>query len=862
MKCSKCGAPVTEDAKFCLECGAPVETPSAVKCPLCGGDNPPESRFCAVCGAKMYKAAETSSLPTPEYAAERAIPAEGGFSAQQSSAAAVKPIRKKRTALWVVLSVLAVLAICGVIIGLFFRGLFLNLILGNGRYASQLEAKSVLGAVDLIAPKDKELALTQEEISKLASDAIGDLAKSYRSANTMGEGIQEFDLGGVISLYNQKMKDTFGTNGAEIKFDLDAELTDSGKAMLGVSDEIADTIDEVLAAIGDISFAAEAAADEEKIQAYIAMTGGEAVYDVKVIARADGTIALLLPFATEKGVMIKLDIGEPLENLEVDVQLEKIKSIAIDLAMIYLRHYADAEVVIEKGSLEMAEVRCKGRLVQVEMTNEKVGEMAAEMIAYISEDEYLTSCILDIINYCGADYTAQMLKEKFDSAAESVKDNTNVSFKVNTVVDYNNNILGKSYAVTVGDSTLGAGYADTEDELGAALFNGNKDILTAVIDKTDDHSGKIHFGLSTGFGATIGFNLDYSDAKIVEFGTGKVMVGDLHLYLAGTKNSEESGSAIRLGIKCSVEDGAYKSSLYFKAAQYANVAFNASLTPRDVAITDIPENLLDITDISEWSLSDIDSLKYVLEMLNDIKNAAGFEGSPFEALLKPIADIAIKAIEDKLSEVVPYDKISALADILFGAKSDIEKIYAIAADFCPDNIIDKAEEVYDTITDCYEEISDKTEMIKETYDEYSEKVDEYVEDAKEICDTLTEAAENGIDAILPEQTVEATPEHIAAAQADGIIGTWKLKSVSVFGVSKSVEEIGENSFAINEDGTADISCLGISAKAVWTYEDNKLTIKEDTGVGELSSVFELDGENLVVKTKGVKRTYVKEPPEA
>ena len=47
--CPKCGKPVSAKAKFCPECGASMQA----KCPKCGVDVKPNAKFCPECGAKI-----------------------------------------------------------------------------------------------------------------------------------------------------------------------------------------------------------------------------------------------------------------------------------------------------------------------------------------------------------------------------------------------------------------------------------------------------------------------------------------------------------------------------------------------------------------------------------------------------------------------------------------------------------------------------------------------------------------------------------------------------------------------------------------------------------------------------------------
>jgi len=52
VKCSKCGAVVNENAKFCPECGEKMGE-ETIKCPKCGQDVPASHKFCPNCGEKL-----------------------------------------------------------------------------------------------------------------------------------------------------------------------------------------------------------------------------------------------------------------------------------------------------------------------------------------------------------------------------------------------------------------------------------------------------------------------------------------------------------------------------------------------------------------------------------------------------------------------------------------------------------------------------------------------------------------------------------------------------------------------------------------------------------------------------------------
>ncbi len=892
MNCSKCNTPLTDGAKFCLACGAPVEAPAKQNCPKCGNPNIAGARFCMSCGASMdiqspLAASDNATLLTqntpvqaaapapapveapvslnkfteaaatapkaPETAAEISTPTPEQQSAPVSSAepnaaaVAVKPIKKKKTALWIVLSILGVLLVAALVMGFFFRGLLLNLILGNGKYAAQLEAQSILGAVDLVSSDENELS--PAEFSQIASDTINSAAKAYRSASSAEEGdLSNFDLGGMISTYNETLMETYGTNGAETKYDVDINIDDALYSLFGLGDYTED-INDVISTINDAYVSMEAAADTDKMQAYMSVSDGNASpFDVKIIAQADGTVALTFPFASEKGIMMKLDTGEALEDLEVVVDIDKSKDLLLELAKIYLRHYSEAEVEIEKGELEIGGVNVEGRLILVDITDEKVGEMVAELIDYTAENEYFTSTILDIINYCGVNYTIDDLKADFNEAANKVKTGTNVSFKVQTIVDYNSNILGKSYSMTIDEETYGIGYADDGEEIGAAVFNQDADILTALITRQTENSGRIHFEANIGLGAHYGFNLDYTDAAIAEFGTGKVVVGDFHVS-SGSKDADKTKSKFRAGTKLSVENGGYKNSMYIYVAGYADIALNTTVTPKNVEISEIPANLLDITDISSWTV-DNEALQYLLDLLGEIQGSETFAADLLNALVEPLTEMAAGYLEELLADVIP-DEVSSLLDQLDISMNDISAVIDIASNFCTADIVGEVQGLYEDISDCYEEISEQVEVVQENIEEYVEIVEDYVENADVIVDTVTEIAEQGADAVLPEQQPVAVDEDISLAEKDGFVGLWIN------------EKTTSSTLEIKADGTVINSIAGLKSTSIWTYDGETFTIIEEIPfIGgktkELKTVCTIEDGKLIMGESVLKSTYIKD----
>jgi hypothetical protein len=57
MKCLKCQSENPEEAKFCIECGAPME----LYCPKCRAQTPATGKFCMECGHNLFLPSEKPS---------------------------------------------------------------------------------------------------------------------------------------------------------------------------------------------------------------------------------------------------------------------------------------------------------------------------------------------------------------------------------------------------------------------------------------------------------------------------------------------------------------------------------------------------------------------------------------------------------------------------------------------------------------------------------------------------------------------------------------------------------------------------------------------------------------------------------
>ena len=62
MKCQQCQHENPDEAKFCIECGSPLE----FHCPQCGAITPRTGKFCMECGHKLQAPPEAPALDLSE----------------------------------------------------------------------------------------------------------------------------------------------------------------------------------------------------------------------------------------------------------------------------------------------------------------------------------------------------------------------------------------------------------------------------------------------------------------------------------------------------------------------------------------------------------------------------------------------------------------------------------------------------------------------------------------------------------------------------------------------------------------------------------------------------------------------------
>src|SRR5262249_8834277 len=86
MRCPSCSSETPEGARFCIECGGPLQP----RCPRCGDENLPQAKFCAACGTAL----STGGQPSPG----KGHTGKGAQTPRRAPRAARSPTARSRSA--------------------------------------------------------------------------------------------------------------------------------------------------------------------------------------------------------------------------------------------------------------------------------------------------------------------------------------------------------------------------------------------------------------------------------------------------------------------------------------------------------------------------------------------------------------------------------------------------------------------------------------------------------------------------------------------------------------------------------------------------------------------------------------------
>ncbi len=930
MICSKCNAEIPDNSKFCPVCGNNNQQTVANKfCGNCGTALPAGAMFCSECGASTEaktaqpvmagaaSAPTVSAIPTPvndpapavsavptpvndPAPAESAVPTPvndpaptanaiptpaamtaptGGVNLNKGSealagfempaVAAAAPAKKKsKLGLWIGLGVGAVVIAAAAVIGLGFRGVATNLVVGNNKYASMLEGDSIK-----LVSKEMQSAANNEMVSASADRIVSSALATFNtienfessSEDSAESAIESINFEQMISTYYQMMMEQNGINYAEYTFDVNLELTDAAKSAMGLEDTT--EFDKIISEINGAKLTTSAVCSEDTINGYFAISDKSGfTLDAKGIICSDGSMGVMFPFSGEKCIAVKLDTnGEVVETEEVkfDIDEKEMERICNEIINIYLANVEKAEAKVTDGTeVTAGGVTVKGRLVTSEMTAEVIEQMFSEMLTFLANDSYATKLLEDIGKEIGSEYDTEHYKEKLLEAAEEIKGTVEFAYTIETLVDNNSNILAKSYIVkdlTADDdndddfvyeenetqpmmedfeisfedgeaSEIKTTFISTEKNTVISGFADGKEMMYVIIEPTNETDGKIRVVLGDD-NTEVSVNVDYEGVKTVKYLNQDMLIGKFTVYAAGTMESLPEGSSVKIVVEYTVNDKVLTTDVNVKVEPYGSFGITSEMKGGTVDADKIPSGAYIITnDEAQADSISKEGAQYIKDMLTDIvtvfeKNSDSIVASS----LTPFVNELISDLDGVLNPAPSYEEVSTLTDDLSDLCQKLNDTYA-------ENISYISTDIYDELNSLFMEIGDFSGMIEtryvageltktdfegyqSMYGKYSDRVDKLVEKVENIA----KEAKN---------------------QNGSVVGFYEISTV----IYEGTEFLGSDIFdvytiEIKNDGTAHLECDGEMLDSNWEVVGTSLYIFNSS---DDRVTLEINGNTLVL----------------
>ncbi len=911
MFCSVCGGALEAGIKFCASCGTAVGATAAQPAPVMAAAPVNEAPVPAAAPAPVNAAPAASAIPMPvnDTPAPAAVPtpvneasatgfgnavavqtaaptafgggatevqpdfgkvSSGGpselpaFEVNDASAVVAKPVKKGgKKALKIVLITLgALLIVAGVVYALFFRELFHPLFMGNQGYAAKVErdrTKVVMESEAVESATKKSDVLTDTLIrNMLVSTNVGDTSAEFYA--TLGaDGIKE-----MVTAYYEVFMETYGVNAVDVEIDANIDLSDSALSAMELDD--AETLD-VIKYINDSTFNMTYATSEDALGMFVEATDGDGfTVNAKGIVFADGNVALMFPFGSDKCLKMKVDIetGTVTESEELDVDFDaaEIERIAQGIVDIYLKHYEKAETTIENsdlfigGTSDNPTIKASGRLITVNMNGAALGEMMAEMLTYIAEDQYLTNKIIEMAEEAGAEVSAVDYKNELIDAADEVKHNVPFGITVKTLVNFNGEVLGGAYNITVPDQGgFGVKYIVNGNDCGFAVTAMGMEICNITVDAKNDTDGTIRLesGMLSMFtvganasdmtGIASGINIDYTGVKNEKFFNTEYPVGTYDIYLAGTAASGPENSAFRIRIEDKVEGDTLRNSFKMEMAEYGSIELSmTSKAYNNTELLTIPSDAFDCGDLNAMTEEQITAAgEYMLDMINEITAVCEGSSSPLAQALAPELGKLAVSLEDSLTPKADYSDIMELGGEAYDLMFQIMDKYEEGEAYISDDLADEMGDLYSELEAFYDDLEHTDAMTLADFEVYQNRYEGY------------RMTWNGLERKV-EKAIEDGKNHAphAGAVDASLVGTWTFYECDMYGFTYSAEELYmDYSVELHADGSMNMYYLEESTSGIWSVDGNKLIVTEITEYGEYVNEFTIEGDILLLEDLSV-----------
>ncbi len=797
--CPKCKKPLAGNAKFCAFCGASADEPAvntaAEDTIRLTGNFAPAEPVAPVEPAAPVNLTKPSVQPSaipqmsePSYVgANQQVTYSGTTSGITSgttgyippfdpsentaqspvivsnapAAAAVKQKSAKKPIIITIVAVLVAALIGGGFLCYFNSATVLSTFMGKANYAAMVEGNSIKQMAQSfdkasLASSIKSYSEYYASLGNVSNmggygGMYGGMSVPMSDTVTSDDG-QSVDLSSAFAAFNESMKNRFGVNSVEVSMGVNAQLTDEAKSeILKNTAMTEDELDEIVEFMNRSKMTLGVASSESSLAYNVAADASGFKVDARVLVNDEGEVYLVLPFASEKGLKVKLEnvngtdveISEPEEAVSLEFDEKELERFINEVVEIYIENYKDSEIEMENGEISAAGVSVSGKVLTAEFDSDKIEKLITDIADKFASDDYFVGKIVEYINNIGIEYTESDLKDDLEDHIDNIRIDSSLSLKITTVINNRGDVLGKSCELSAGKnngivlSYISGGTKESAYEVKSK----GQYTLSVKNEPENNENGLVTIKMTVVNGdekQTASIKLKYSDAKTEKFCGKDMSVGKYELSIDlpdefADYNAEAAAllDDTTFAITNSVEGNSSSTKLEIKNKTYGSVSLDLVLTVKDdSSALEKPSSVLDFTPYMDGTYPDDDFKNELIDYLNTVRDAITKQDGG------DLGNAAVDRIDDIIGQVdtVSTDVLAELLDDIADDENELTENYVkYGFYFYSEENSDKYEELsqlIDDYDDLYDEIEDKCyysysgNISSEEYKEYQSKLKE------------------------------------------------------------------------------------------------------------------------------------------
>ena len=487
-----------------------------------------------------------------------------------------------------------------------------------------------------VVPNDVSIEHAYKPVAGASEGLVGVVpTMSYMSGDV--------DLGSLISAYHKAITEVYGMNSVNASLSVKVELADSVKNLIG------EDIDEILEIVNNTTFSTSVSTAEDKIAAAMDVKNGSDVINLKTVFNSDGEVYLVLPFVSDQALKVKIatvDYGsvdlDEIAPLELDPK--EIERLIGELVEIYLTEYADCAIEMESGELSAAGLTATGKLITAEFSGDDLSDLFAKLAEHFADDEYFRTKIVDFVNECGGDITAQDYKDEIMDAFDFDADDSD-KLIISTVIDNGGKILAKSYKVCADDETVELTYVDSKDQFTMEISDDGMTVVALVHDITSSREGSVTVKCTDGDDGSVTVSLKYSDVDMAKFCGNDMITGHFAISVELPADFTSGSSAADLGALAGIKltydisvsgSNTMENTFGVEVGNYGSVTFKSNVTvENNDSNFSITGDVIDLGDME--SQPDDATMKKLEEYIKTLgEKINSMQDGPFGSLLEGV----------------------------------------------------------------------------------------------------------------------------------------------------------------------------------------------------------------------------------